>query len=173
MQKRALVQGMFGGTVEQVGERALHASYPHRFITALLMFPVVLFSIGAVLMVVGALLDGLWGMLLPASMGLVFSGVLFAIARHRSRTMGDFALDVNGDRFERLSGDRVLDTWTMSNIVEVRRRWDFFHRGFERAYWLTVRVDDGRVLRLGKGSAEELSVTLQLLASWGLPVKHD
>ena len=171
MQKRALIQGMFGGTVEQTGERSLTASYPHRFITVLLMFPVVLFTIGAVLMVVGAILNGALRMLLPAVMGLVFAGVLFAIARQRSRTMGDFRLDVAADSFQRLSGDRPIDTWTLSNIVEIRSRWDFLHRGFERAYWLTVRVDDGRVLRVGKGSANELNVTLQLLASWGLPVR--
>jgi hypothetical protein len=173
MSGQVLIQGLYGGRVEQTGARQLRATYPHRFITALLMFPVALFSLGAVAMTVGAVLDGLPQMLPGAVLGGAFAAALFFVARTRMRTMGDFELDVDAGTLRRLSGERELDAWPLASVVMVRKRWDVFHRGFQRAYWLTVEVADGRVLRLGKGGAEELGQTLALLESWGLRVDRE
>lgn len=167
-----LIQGVYGGRVERTGPRRLRARYPHLFITVLLMFPAVVFVLGGLGMLLGALLRGPLLLLPGALLGGVFGAVLALVARHRARTMGEFELDVDAGILRRVRRGRELEAWPLARITRVAQRWDPFHRGFQRVYWLTVTVDDGRELRLGKGVAAELSRTLGLLSEWGLPVSR-
>jgi hypothetical protein len=166
-----VMQATFGGSVRLTGPRRIEADYPYAFITVLMCFPVLLFSVGAVAMLVGALAQSLPMLLLPALIALTAATGMGALARHRWRSMGNFVLDLDQNCFERRRRGATLEHYALSDVQRITGRWDPLHRDFVAHHWLIVETRDGRSYRVGKGPVHEVNHTLALLQSWGLPAQ--
>jgi len=167
---KVLFRGPFGGSVSLVGPRTIHATYPHRFVTFLLLLPATVFLFGILLLVVGSIADNKPTLLIGVVPGVVFSLVLLVIARRRWRSMGTIVLNADEGTLKRVEGEEVLEEWAVGDIERIRKRMDVMHRGVSFHYWLVVELKDGRSLRLGKGEADEVDQALHLMRDWGLPV---
>ncbi|MBX3269597.1 MAG: hypothetical protein KF729_05020 [Sandaracinaceae bacterium] len=164
-----IISSSLGGEIAVESPRRLRASYPGRFISALIALGLVVFALGA--LAVGALAfargpSALAGMLPSALMAGWFAFLL----RRRWRTMGAFVVDLDREELVHERGGREVGRWPLAQI-RFGTAWDPFHRGFGLHHWLVARVPDGRALRLGKGTKEELAPCLRWLASAGLTVK--
>ena len=135
-----LFTGPFGGKVSLVGSRTIHATYPHRFVTFLLLIPAFIFLFGILLLVVGSIADSQPTLLIGVVPGVVFVFVLLVIARRRWRSMGTIILNADEGTLKRMQGEEVLEEWAVGDIARIRKRLDVFHRGFSLVYWLVVAV---------------------------------
>lgn len=164
-----VLHSSFGGEIRQVGSRRLACGYPGRFVSALLLFPVAVWTVGAAALLAGAVLDRRPGLFLGGLFGLGASAALFALVRARHRRMGWFDLDAEAGRLTHRRSFGGAEAWPLET-VRFELAWDPFHRSFEQVHWLVARVPDGRGLRLGKGTRQELAPVLARLGDWALRV---
>jgi hypothetical protein len=162
-----LVSSM-GGSIERSGPRALRCEHPGAFISFLLWCPLVLWSLGLVALLGGAVAGAVEPIaLLGLGPALPMMAFFAWLLRRRRRTMGAFELDVDAGQLHRTRGGD--ESWPLE-ALRFGARWDPFHRGFGAEHWLVAEVPDGRALRLGKGPKVEVQAVLRLLSEWGLRV---
>ena len=87
---------------------------------------------------------------------LLILGPLLVIRRRR---MGRCIVDRHAGVLVRMRWGRVIERWPLAG-VRLGRSQDIFHRGFTARFWLTATVPDGRALRLGKGSSNQVDQAL-------------
>lgn len=134
--------------------RCVEARYHAWVITSLMGLVVLIWSAGVLAMLVSVVLgDAPPTILGGASVGVIAIAGFVWLIRRRIRTMGRFELDFEAGTLSKLG--RVRGRWSLGD-VRFEARWDPFHRGLERAYWLTAHVPGGTVLRLGKGSRDDV-----------------
>lgn len=151
----------------------VHATYRTPLVTIGLSLVVVIWSLGALAMLTSVVVGRApIGILAGATFGVLASGAMAALVRHRVRTMGRFTLDFDANVLAKLgSGDRPLATWPLDG-VRFESRWDPFHRSFVLAYWLIARTPDGLGLRIGKGDRDAVAHAIaQLEALRGRPAR--
>ncbi|MEM1418449.1 MAG: hypothetical protein AAGH15_26375 [Myxococcota bacterium] len=166
-----LVAGAFGGSVRLTAPQRLEAELPHGPLTLLMAVPALVFGVGGLAMLGLALTGGApLEALVGTIMGLALAAALGVAAWRRTKSMGRFVIDGAARRVAKVRGDEEKEGAGFDAVARVERRWDPFHRGFVPQHWLVLHLKDGRRYRLGKGPREQVDATLQLLASWGVPV---
>ncbi len=160
-----------GGSIVEESEGLFDCRYTGRFVTFLLGLGAFAFGGASLLISVLAVVRRVaFASILPVIPGFVATALFLALIRFRRMRMGRCIVDRGAGLLRRLRGEREIERWPLA-AVRFGVHWDPFHRGFTLQYWLTVRVPDGRALRLGKGPREDVERALRrMLSAHGLPI---
>ncbi len=161
MNQGELLHSSMGGEVRRDGARTLF-SYPGRLVTVLMAFPLLIWTLGSMAMVVGAVQSRQYGLLGGALLGFLASTAFLWLVRRRMRCMGSVVVDPSDSTVVFVRWGGRVERWPL-RVVDFDTAWDPFHRGFDVQHWLVARVPDGRKLRLAKGTMAEMTPLLVLL----------
>jgi hypothetical protein len=109
---------------------------------------------------------------------MILGLILLKLATWQKRGHGRFVLDRHTGQLSQFHGPTLVHQVPLSSIQKIFAVTDYGD-GMrpdilpELPRWLVCHAQGTHELRLGKGSAKELELTLKLLTAWQLPVRTE